>query len=129
MKNYIIPFSELTMGDVATVGGKNASLGEMIRSLSSLGVAVPNGFAVTVDAFHDFLAFNALCPQLQQVVDRLDRESLENLSEVGEECRALIMRGSIPSDVSTSIAEAYQALEKQVGKPISVAVRSSATAE
>lgn len=129
MKKYIIPFSELTMGDVATVGGKNASLGEMIRSLSSLGVAVPNGFAVTVDAFHDFLAFNALCPQLQQVVDRLDRESLENLSEVGEECRALIMRGSIPSDVSTSIAEAYQALEKQVGKPISVAVRSSATAE
>ena len=84
MKRFIIPFSELTMKDLADVGGKNASLGEMIRSLSTLGIAVPDGFAVTLTSFYDFLSFNAVSPQIQGALDRLNRFTLENLSEIGE---------------------------------------------
>src|SRR5688500_2896074 len=105
MKRYIIPFSELTMKDLADVGGKNASLGEMIRNLSPLGIAIPNGFAVTVTAFYDFLSFNAISPQIQVVLDRLNRLTLENLSEIGESCRALIMRGIFPGELKTAILD------------------------
>lgn len=129
MKRYTIPFNKLTMKDIPQVGGKNASLGEMIGNLSSIGIRVPDGFAVTVEAFYDFLSFNSVCPQLQTVLDRLDRSTLENLSEVAAACRAIIMRGLIPEAVKEAVLNAYQVLEKMKGSPISVAVRSSATAE
>lgn len=129
MKRYIIPFEQLEMKDVSLVGGKNASLGEMTKNLSSLGIAVPDGFAVTVDAYHDFLAFNAISPRIQFVLNRLDRITLRNLSEVGEECRSIVMGGFLPKDVSEQLLKAYRQLEHKKGKEISVAVRSSATAE
>src|SRR5690349_4043816 len=129
MKRYIIPFEQLEMKDVSLVGGKNASLGEMTKNLSSLGIAVPDGFAVTVDAYHDFLAFNAISPRIQFVLNRLDRITLRNLSEVGEECRSIVMGGFLPKDVNEQLLKAYRQLEHKKGKEISVAVRSSATAE
>lgn len=129
MKRYTIPFSKLTMTDLPQVGGKNASLGEMIGSLSSMGIRVPDGFAVTVEAFQEFLSFNSICPQLQTVLDRLDRNTLENLDEVGAECRAVMMRGMLPESVKEAIRTAYADLENAAGTSISVAVRSSATAE
>lgn len=129
MNSYTIPFNKLTMKDLGQVGGKSASLGEMIGSLSSLGVRVPDGFAVTVQAFYDFLSFNSLCPQLQVTLDRLERTTLQNLSEVGASCRQLILNGIFPDNVKAAILTAYEGLEKTRGPLTSVAVRSSATAE
>ncbi|HEY9487229.1 MAG TPA: PEP/pyruvate-binding domain-containing protein [Chryseosolibacter sp.] len=79
MKKYIIPFRGLAMKDIADVGGKNASLGEMIGNLSQLGIAIPDGFALSVSAFYEFLAFNCLSPQIQVALDRLNRVNLVNL--------------------------------------------------
>ena len=129
MEKYVLNFADLTMKDIADVGGKNASLGEMIRHLFPLGIAVPAGFAVTVAAFHDFLAFNCMSPQLQVALDRLDRATLANLSEVGEACRAILRRGIFRDSVKQAIVDAYKQLQKNHGKGISVAVRSSGTAE
>lgn len=129
MKRFIIPFQQLTMNDIRDVGGKNASLGEMIRNLSPLGIAVPDGFALTVAAFYDFLAFNCASPQLQVVLDRLDRGTLANLAEIGEACRAIIKRGTFPEPVKWAIVDAYNQFQKDHNAKISVAVRSSGTAE
>jgi pyruvate,water dikinase len=128
MRHYIIPFAKLSVKDVSIVGGKNASLGEMITTLSSLGIQVPDGFALTVDAYYDFLAFNTLSPLLQDTLNRLDRQSLSNLAEVGKHCRELILSASLPDDIVKQIKEGYN---KLMGKGLShsVAVRSSATAE
>lgn len=128
MKEYIIPFNDLTMSDLAKVGGKNASLGEMIRSLSSLGVSIPDGFAITIDAFYEFLSFNHLSARIQSELNKLDRTSLENLSFVGKQCRELIMKAVFPDELKTTIEQAYVELLSKYGL-ISVAVRSSATAE
>jgi len=129
MKKYIIPFRDLTMKDVADVGGKNASLGEMIRSLSQLKIGVPDGFAITVSAFYEFLSFNSLGPQIEVALGRLDRVNLVNLAAVGEECRALIRRGLFPKFLVQAISDSYSEFQKNQNKSISVAVRSSATAE
>ena len=129
MKKYIIPFDELTMRDIGQVGGKNASLGEMINSFSELGVAVPQGFAITVDGYFEFLSFNTMSPQIQVALNELDRSTLDNLSDVGETCRHIIQRGIFPPELKDVIVEAYRRLENVRGKNISVAVRSSGTAE
>ena len=129
MSAFVIPFDNITMDDLSRVGGKNASLGELIRNLSPLGINVPDGFAVTVEAFYDFLAFNSLSPQIQQALDRIDRSTLVNLSEAGACCRDLIMRGIFPEDVTKAIKSAYSELMEKHGLKRAVAVRSSATAE
>ncbi|MBY0434084.1 MAG: phosphoenolpyruvate synthase, partial [Cyclobacteriaceae bacterium] len=130
MKNeFIIPFSHLSSKDVAKVGGKNASLGEMIHHLSELGIAVPDGFAVTVKAWHEFISFNTLAPLIRKVLDRLNRMTLENLSEVSSYCRELIMKSPFPDDVTLAIRRAHGELMKSHGLNPTVAVRSSATAE
>jgi pyruvate, water dikinase len=128
MKQLIRPFTQVTMADVATVGGKNASLGEMMASLKPLGVAVPNGFAVTIDAYTSFLTYNDLEPALKGVLQTLDREALRNLREVAATCRALVSKATLPPAVEDAIRKAYQTL---MASDIihSVAVRSSATAE
>lgn len=128
MKNFIKPFNRISMADVALVGGKNASLGEMISHLSSLGVEVPDGFAITVDAYSEFIAYNNLYAVLQRTLDTLDRKSLSNLAEVGEKCRSLILSGQFPPAVEGPIRSAYaELLAHELIH--SVAVRSSATAE
>lgn len=129
MKTLILPFEQITMKDLPHVGGKNASLGEMIHHLLPLGIAVPGGFAVTVDAFNQFLSFNKLDEQIQQIFKKLNRETLEGLSEVGEQSRELIMLADFPEALKDSISKAYNHLIEKNSLNTSVAVRSSATAE
>jgi pyruvate,water dikinase len=128
MRKYIRSFSQITSADVTKVGGKNASLGEMINNLNSLGVEVPDGFAITVAAYAEFLSFNKLAPRLQEILDKLDRKTLNNLPAVGEKCRSLVLNSKLPPDVEESIRKAHVILMVR-GLIRSVAVRSSATAE
>lgn len=128
MNKYIKAFNQISSEDVAKVGGKNASLGEMINNLKPLGVEVPDGFAITVDAYTEFLTANALTPALQNMLDKLDRQSLSNLAEIGEKCREFVLYSKFPEKVEESIRKAYARLMVH-GIIQSVAVRSSATAE
>jgi pyruvate, water dikinase len=128
MKNFILSFNRISLNDVALVGGKNASLGEMITNLSSLGVEVPDGFAITANAYSEFLSSNSLHPILQDALDELDRKTLSNLSRIGEKCRSAILNATFPSNVEQAIRDAHANLLMQ-GISHSVAVRSSATAE
>lgn len=128
MKNFTIAFDQLSMSDVDKVGGKNASLGEMIHNLKPKGIEVPDGFAISVDAYTDFLVSNNLTSGLKDALDTLDRRSLSNLSVVGKKCRDMILYAHLPASVESSVRLAYEALMAR-GLVHSVAVRSSATAE
>lgn len=123
---YCIPFSAISIRDLVRVGGKNASLGEMVRELSPHGVRIPDGFAVTADAYRLFLHENELEAPLQEILDGLDTTTLNNLHNVGEACRTLIQRAVMPTAIRTDVVAAYAAIG---GPDTIVAVRSSATAE
>lgn len=126
---YVRWFDELERGDVATVGGKNASLGEMIRNLHAEGVRVPRGFATTADAYWAYLEHNDLDRTLRELTGALQRQE-RSLEEVGDAIRRAIRHGEFPSDVERDIQEAYQELSRQnESDDLAVAVRSSATAE
>lgn len=127
MPDFIKKFSEVGLADVAIVGGKNASLGELYTKLSSKGIAVPNGFATTSSAFQKFLEENNLKSKLHEVMQALDRRNFSNLKETGSKARELIMHGDISNDLAKEIIQAYRELCKDGDK--AVAVRSSATAE
>jgi pyruvate,water dikinase len=118
--------SELGRGDVASVGGKNASLGEMIGALRDSGVRVPGGFATTAAAYWEFLTANDLTQRLTETLARLDEER-SNLAQIGKAMRKLIRAAEFPPALAAAILEAYRELGG--GRPVSVAVRSSATAE
>jgi len=124
---YIRRFEELSRKDIALVGGKNASLGELIRALSGAGVRVPGGFAVTAAAYNAFLAGNDLEASLAVELKRYEAKP-DMLSEVGRNIRGKILDAPLPEDVALAIGEAYQQFALQEGE-ISLAVRSSATAE
>lgn len=124
-----IPFSHISIADIASVGGKNASLGEMYSALTSKGVMVPNGFAVTAHSYWLFLNENSLVPVLTKILDELDTSSFDNLHAVGEKARAAIMQATMPAVLKSDIASAFAELEKSEGLEKSYAVRSSATAE
>ena len=124
----IIPFRELSIGDVPLVGGKNAALGEMVSLLVPLGVRVPDGFAVTARAYRYFLDSQGLTKKIQAVLGKLNVKDLKDLQARGAQVRALIMEARLPDDLREEIARAYRALVKEYQKP-DVAVRSSATAE
>lgn len=112
------------------VGGKNASLGEMIQNIESMGIKVPNGFAVTTNAYRDFIDFNGLQEQVVNLVTGLDDGNLPELRRVGAEVRQLIRNGIFPPKIKEEIRERYQQLSESYGQNmIDVAVRSSATAE
>ena len=128
MTNYILWFDQLGMSDVDKVGGKNASLGEMISNLSSSGVKVPNGFATTSDAFKAFLSFNSLDEMITENLSNLNPDNLAELSETGQRIRAGIMEGSFPADMEQAIREAVSKIEQESNSQ-SFAIRSSATAE
>jgi len=113
--------------DVASVGGKNASLGEMIATLSGAGVAVPDGFAIAAQAYWDLLEANGIKAQLVACMDRLDRKDLSNLKEVADVARALLLGAEWPQELEQNIRSAYRELAA-VGIT-SVAVHSSAAAE
>lgn len=121
------PLDDLSSGDVAEVGGKNASLGEMIRTLQGEGIRVPAGFATTAGAYRRFLEHNDLAERLRERLDAVDDDSLE---EVGQAVRDMILEGEFPDDVADAIRSAYQDLSDRYDvEQVDVAVRSSATAE
>jgi len=125
---YTIPFADLGRHDVAEVGGKNSSLGEMIANLARLGVSVPGGFATTADAYRDFLKHGELAERIASELKDLDVNDVAKLSESGERIRAWILSTPFPSRLEQEIAAGYQAMSHD-GTDVAVAVRSSATAE
>ncbi len=127
MKAYIKKFSEISIDDVPTVGGKNASLGEMYNKLSSKGIRVPDGFATTAFAFQKFLEFNKITTTLKALLSSLNKKDFSNLDEVGAKARTIISNAKMPDEISKEIIQHYHDLCGN--KPIEVAVRSSATAE
>lgn len=126
---YIKLFSEISNADVAIVGGKNASLGEMYCTLTPLGVRIPNGFATTSEAFLHYLEHNQLVPRITALLEQLKEDDVDSLAAVGAQIRHWITLGEMPADLDEEIRAAYRALEKDYGENPDVAVRSSATAE
>lgn len=129
MPSYIKNFSEISIQDLPVVGGKNASLGEMFSQLTPKGILVPDGFALTAEAYRFFIEKNDLRKRLEAVLGRLDKSSFSNLDEIGAEARALITGAVFPESVAAEITQAYRDLCQREGANISLAVRSSATAE
>lgn len=140
-KPYVLWFDEIGLSDLPLVGGKNASLGEMRRELTGLGVSIPNGFAVTVNGYHDFLDEGTVQEwqyimkkpgvreNIRDILADLDVDDMENLSERGSRVRRLIYSLEFPRGVVEEIIKAYRKLCKEYGDDTDVAVRSSATAE
>lgn len=127
MKPYIKKLSETGIADIAMVGGKNASLGEMISQLSAKGIKVPDGFAVTSFAFEEFLTHNSFHRALAELMSGLDKKNYSNLKEIGKQARELLTTGTFTPQMQSAILDAYKNL---CGNDHSgVAVRSSATAE
>ncbi len=126
---YIRFFNEIKLSDIPLVGGKNASLGEMYQELVPQGVKVPNGFAITADAYWDLLKKGGIMETLQETLNGLDRHNIADLERRGKMARDLILGVSIPADMWAEIEEAYGLLGKEYGDSPDVAVRSSATAE
>lgn len=125
----VLNFAEVKRGDVALVGGKNASLGEMIGTLGPKGISVPPGFATTSDAFRAYLSANDLNGAITKELDALAAGEID-LPTTGERVRGLILSGDWPTDIADAILDQYRALSKASGGPDApVAVRSSATAE
>ena len=118
------------MQDLEIVGGKNASLGEMIQNLSKLGVAIPGGFIITVKAYREFISYNKLDQIIPEIIAEMEEGNIESLALTGKKIRTLIENGSFPIELSQQIAHAYQSLSDHHGQfNVDVAVRSSATAE
>lgn len=127
MEPYVIKLEKLGMEDVDTVGGKNASLGEMISKLSSLGVSVPGGFATTAAAYREFLSNGKLDERIRDALANLDIDDIEALGNTGASIRRWISETRLPERLTAEIRTAWDEMSK--GKDIAVAVRSSATAE
>ncbi|MCH8135293.1 MAG: phosphoenolpyruvate synthase, partial [Proteobacteria bacterium] len=127
MERYVIKLDELGMHDVEIVGGKNASLGEMISNLSGLGITVPGGFATTAAAYRDFLSVDGLDKRINATLDGLDVDDIEALSKAGKSIREWILTASLPDRLMNDVRVAWD--EMSAGRDIAVAVRSSATAE
>lgn len=130
MYKYIKFFNEITLPDVPQVGGKNASLGEMVRHLAPQGVNLPNGFATTARSYFYFLEQTGLQAKIQNNLQGLNTANVRDLAKRGAKIRALITRAKLPKDFEEEIRQGYRELSRQCGhKEIVVAVRSSATAE
>ena len=127
---FIKKFSEITIKDVPLVGGKNASLGEMIKYLTPKGVNIPDGFAITAEAYFYFLGKTELKEKIKKILSNLDISHIKNLQQKGKAVRNLILNAELPEDLKEEIIKAYRNLSKTCGvKNLDVAVRSSATAE
>jgi pyruvate, water dikinase len=125
----IYKFSELDNSRVKEVGGKNASLGEMISKLEPKGIRIPSGYATTAQAYWDYLEYNGLREKMVASLKKLDNKDFKNLKQTGETIRGYILKGKFPEELAKSIKEAYRELEIKEENLTSVAVRSSATAE
>lgn len=129
MNEWIIPFSKLGIADVGKVGGKNASLGEMFQTLLPLGIRIPDGFAITAEAYRFFLQENNLVEAIASSLEKLDRKGFTNLRQVSAELKTMILEASMPRALAEVIIESYRELSGQSDRDLEVAVRSSATAE
>jgi pyruvate,water dikinase len=127
MNDYIVPFAAVGRNDIESVGGKNASLGEMIRALSGEGIDVPGGFAITSGAYRNFLAHDGLDRRIYDTLAELDVDDVSALRRTGAEIRRWILERPFPAGLRDEIAAAYEGM--QGGADVAVAVRSSATAE
>ncbi|HEX6550262.1 MAG TPA: PEP/pyruvate-binding domain-containing protein, partial [Gammaproteobacteria bacterium] len=126
---YIRFFRETGLDDVPLVGGKNASLGEMYQTLSSQGVRVPNGFAITADAYRDMLTAADAWNSLHAVLDHIDPSNIDVLSKQAAQAREIVYRAGLSAELQQQILAAYRELQHEYGDTLTVAVRSSATAE
>jgi len=129
VQDYVLWYQELGMQDVPRVGGKNASLGEMISNLSNAGVQVPGGFATTADAFNEFLEQSGLNEKIHTILDTLDVDDVNTLAKVGAEIRQWIIDTPFQPELNKAIHDAYNTLHGDTNSDVSFAVRSSATAE
>ncbi len=128
--NHILFFNKIGIADIAKVGGKNASLGEMYNQLNPKGIGIPNGFALTADAYRLFRKHNDIEQKLNELLLSLDTEHYSNLISIGETARTLILSGTFPKEIIASVNDAYQKLSADCEiNNLDVAVRSSATAE
>ncbi len=122
-------FEEIGAQDVGLVGGKNASLGEMVRNLGKKGVNVPTGFAITAEAYKYVIEKAGIDQKIKEILTDLDTSDIENLADRGEKLRNLIEHSRCPKDLEEEIRISYRKMEERYGKDVDVAVRSSATAE
>ncbi|MEA1953019.1 MAG: phosphoenolpyruvate synthase [Campylobacterota bacterium] len=129
MSEYIKWFNELSIDDVDLVGGKNASLGEMYQNLTAEGIRIPNGFAITAKAYQHILNDNKAREKLHTLLDNFDPDDVALLQETGKKCRDIVYRCKLPDDLIVQIKSAYEALKFEYGEGVTLAVRSSATAE
>ncbi|WP_392344789.1 phosphoenolpyruvate synthase [Pseudoalteromonas prydzensis] len=129
MQEYVLWYQELGMQDVPRVGGKNASLGEMISNLANAGVQVPGGFATTADAFNEFLDQSGLNAKIHDILDTLDVDDVNTLAKVGADIRQWIIDTPFQPNLDQAIRDAYSQLHGDATADVSFAVRSSATAE
>ncbi|MBP8296940.1 MAG: phosphoenolpyruvate synthase, partial [Burkholderiales bacterium] len=128
-QRYIRFFKDIGIGDVPRVGGKNASLGEMYRELSAQGVRVPNGFAITADAYRYVLERAGAMPKLKEALAGLDPANVTDLAARARKMRDIVYGAGLPDDLKDEILAAYRSLQDEYGPTLSLAVRSSATAE
>jgi pyruvate,water dikinase len=126
---YVRPFADLGLADVPTVGGKNASLGELYRALRPQGVLVPNGFAITAAAYRDVLTLAGAWGPLHEILDRLDPANVTDLAGRAKQARDVVYAAPLPDALTREVLAAYHGLHDEYGPEMTVAVRSSATAE
>jgi len=127
---YVLDFSEVGAGDVALVGGKCASLGELFRELTTQGVRAVDGFSTTSHAYELLIEAGGIRKKLQKLLKGLDTNDMDELARVGSEARNLVLETPFPQEVQDAIIEGYERLGERIGKKnFEVAVRSSATAE
>ncbi len=126
---FIRWFKEISIEDVPSVGGKNASLGEMYRELTSKGVKIPNGFATTAEAYRYMLSSTGIKERMEEALTGVDKKNTNDLAVRGSKVRNLILAAGIPDDLWNEIKDAYDQLCEEYGENTDVAVRSSATAE
>ena len=129
IEEFCKKFEDLTIEDVPSVGGKNASLGEMIKNLIEKGVNVPSGFAITAYAYKYMIEKAGIDAKIREILSDLNTHDVQNIAERGQKIRDLIKSTQIPTDLEADIRKNYKEMERRYGKNVDVAVRSSATAE
>jgi pyruvate,water dikinase len=130
LSKNVVQLDQVGMKDIDLVGGKNASLGEMLQNLTKLGVSIPGGFVITVNAYQEFIRHNNLDEKIRALVKQIDYKSVESLRRSGLQIRNVIRNGRFPSHLSQEIIDCYYDLSKRYDQEgTDVAVRSSATAE
>jgi pyruvate,water dikinase len=129
LEAFVIPLNQVTLNDLDTVGGKNASLGEMITSLSQAGVRVPGGFATTAEAYRQYLSHEGLADRIDALLSDLDEDNIEQLTTTGAQIREWLLAAPLPAEVERQIVTAWEEMSAGKDDAFSVAVRSSATAE